>query len=968
MSGICGLLGALTLTTAAPGASDVGPAHRLLGNGRQLEPQGTLVPLGNFPTGGALTPDGRFYWTVSTGRGFNDVRIVSVRKPGVVQVLPIPGASGGITMDPKRNLAYVSGVADSEHLDQNRPGLPGREGDVLHVFRYDAGSGRAAESGTIAVPPPPGSPIPQSLLSLGGLSGPPQSFPPTNTKRIAWPDRLASSPDGNTLLVPLNLADSAAIVDVASKRVRYVDVGHYPYGAAITRDGRTGLVSNETDGTVTAIDLGSGRKAKEIQVGAHLSHPEAIAIDPKADRAYVAVANSDQVAVLNTNSLTVERTLGVGRPEGLGTSPVDLTVTPDGRRLLVAEAGADEVAVFALPGATTARLSRRARRVLDHESRAAAAQSDSAKSGGGKGDPAPRAAASYDLIGRIPTSDYPADVDVAPVPCALREPASTAPQRKSGPTTPRRRSASTAPQSKSGREGGGGSGVVPRGGVEAGAGGTASCHRLVYVSGKGLGVGPNPNGPSPLSPADSDDRINSFSYLPSIVDGQAGVLDLPGDDRIRALTQTASRQIRPSNSAPAPADTPLRPGGPIKHVFYVVRENRSYDQILGSAGRGDGDPSLNLFGPDVVPNIRALTTRFPLLDRVFANSEASIDGHFWTSAAKVSDYVNKSWFQNYAGRGRPYDFGVYSVTFPPNGFLFDQAERQGISYFNYGEAIAGVVPLPDKDRRPDETAEVTKKLAKSDLGPPAGCYPNDASINRNPITQNDTYDSTPPAGAPLTAESRFDCFKLRFTSQLALGQVPAFNYMVLSNDHTVGTTPGQRTPQALIADNDYGLGQIVDLISHSSIWDSSAIFVIEDDSQDGADHVDAHRIPAAVISPYAKRGAIVHERYDFLSVIHSMELVLGMKPLGLFDQLATPMYDAFQGTPANGEPYNAALPAQSRLAKNTAASPNARESRGLNLGQTDRAPQRVLDRILWQAVHGAHAKPPPPGPNGVPGG
>jgi DNA-binding beta-propeller fold protein YncE len=956
LAGLGVLLAVLTLTAAAPGASEVGPAQRLLPNGRQLEPQGTLVGLGNFPTGGALTPDGRFYWTVSTGRGFNDVRIVSVRDPRVVQVLPIPGASGGITMDPKRNLAYVSGVADSEHLDQDRPGLPGREGDVVHVYRYDAASGRAAESGTIAVPPPPGSPIPQSILAPPGLVGPPQSFPPTNTKRVAWPDRLASSPDGKTLLVPLNLADSAAIVDVASKRVRYVDVGHYPYGAAITRDGRTGLVSNETDGTVTAIDLGSGRRVKEIQVGAHLSHPEAIAIDPKADRAYVAVANSDQVAVLDTRSLTVERTLAVGRPEGLGTSPVDLTVTPDGRRLLVAEAGADEIAVFALPGAAAARLSRRARRVLEHESRAAAAQAGRAARGGDGDEAAPRAAASFDLIGRIPTSDYPADVDVAETPCsASREPASTRPGA-------RRESDRTGPGS------GGGPRVLPRGGVEAGAGGTASCPRLVYVSGKGLGVGPNPNGPSPLSPANTDDRINSFRYLPSIVDGQAGVLDLPADERIRALTQTASRQIRPSNAAPAPPDTPLRPGGPIKHVFYVVRENRTYDQVLGSLGRGDGDPSLNLFGPDVVPNIRALSNRFGLLDRVFANSEASIDGHFWTSAAKVSDYVNKSWFQNYAARGRPFDFGVFSVTFPPNGFLFDQAERQGIPYFNYGEAVAGVVPLTDKDRHPDETAEVGKKFAKSDLGPPVGCYPNDAAINRNPITQNETFDSTPPAGASRTAESRFDCFKARFKSQLLLGQVPAFNYMVLSNDHTVGTTPGQRTPQALMADNDYGLGQIVEEISHSSIWDSSAIFVIEDDSQDGADHVDAHRIPAAVISPYAKRGQIVHERYDFLSVIRSMELILGMKPLGLFDQLATPMYDAFQGAPANAEPYSAAVPAQDRLAKNTAASPNAKESRGLNLEQTDRAPQRVLDRILWQAVHGAHAKPPPPGPNGVPGG
>jgi hypothetical protein len=198
--------------------------------------------------------------------------------------------------------------------------------------------------------------------------------------------------------------------------------------------------------------------------------------------------------------------------------------------------------------------------------------------------------------------------------------------------------------------------------------------------------------------------------------------------------------------------------------------------------------------------------------------------------------------------------------------------------------------------------------------------------------------------------------------------VPAFNYLVLPNDHTVGTTPGERTPRALIADNDYGLGQIVDLISHSSIWDSSAIFVVEDDSQDGSDHVDAHRIPAAVMSPFARRGAVVHDRYDLLSMIRTMELILGMKPLGLWDELATPMYAAFQATPTNNEPYQALVPAQSRSETNSTSAPNASQSRSLQLEHTDETPQHTLDRILWQSVHGARSEPPPPGPNAEQGG
>jgi hypothetical protein len=490
----------------------------------------------------------------------------------------------------------------------------------------------------------------------------------------------------------------------------------------------------------------------------------------------------------------------------------------------------------------------------------------------------------------------------------------------------------------------------------------------VWVSAKGLGVGPNPNGPNPLAKDNNDNQINNYAYLPSIVTGMSGALTFPSDGQLRTLTPQSDSQVRPVNAETPPAGTPIAPPGPdqkIKHVFYIVRENRTYDQILGDDSRGDGDPNLELFPSSMTPNYHALAQRFPLLDHVYANSEASIDGHFWTSAGAVSDYVTKNWHANYGGRNRPYDFGVYSITWPAKRFLFDQAEKQGISYFNYGEAIAGVVPIPDKDRQPADTAEVGKKFGKSDLGAPNGCYPNDADIGKDAITQQDVYDSSPPVGSSPTAESRFDCFKQKFNQQVSNGSVPAFNYLVLSNDHTNGTSPGNRTPRAMIADNDYGLGQTVDLISHSSIWSSSLILVIEDDSQDGADHVDAHRIPALAISPFARRGAVVHTRYDFLSFIRTLEIPIGMQPLNLYDALATPLYDSFDSTAQNNEAYNAIVPSQDRNAKNTAASPAAALSKRYNLQGTDQIPQRTLDRILWQSVHGAKSKPPPPGPNAV---
>jgi DNA-binding beta-propeller fold protein YncE len=898
-------LAGIGVATAAVSLTDgrIGPSLRLLGNGRHLTPQGRMTRVGNFPTGGAVTRDGRFYWTVSTGRGFNDARILSVRTGRIVQTVPLPGASGGIAMDPTQSVAYVSGVADSGHKDEQRPGLPGRDGDVIHVLRYTP-AGTATETGTIAVPPPSDAPDPQNF--------PPNVPRPTdNVGKLSWPDRLAVSGDGRTLLVPLNLADRAAIVDVASKGVRYVATGSYPYGAAILRDGRTGLVSNEAPGTVSVIDLQAGTKTKDIQVGSHLSHPEAIAVDPRADRAYVAIAHTDQVAVLDTRRLEVERTLSVGRPEGNGTAPVALTTTPDGSQLVVAEAGADELAVFQLRPAD------------------------------------------FSLIGRIPVGSYPADVDVAP---SSANPCTVVRKRKRH-RVPRRRSAHVSRKHR------------PRRKRRAKAKPmTPLCAKLLWVAGKGLGVGPNPHGPNPY--VINDDNALSQNYLPSLVNGVAGVLDYPSTDRIRALTPAAAQQLRPSNSPAAPRGTPLHAGGPIKHVFYIVKENRTYDQVLGDDSRGDGDPNLALFGRKVTPNHHALAQRFPLLDHTYANSEASIDGHFWTSAAKVSDYVHKNWNQNYGDRKRPYDFGVYAVTWPGNGFIFDQLERQGISYFNFGEAVAGVVgEFPDKDRTTEDAVQVNAKFAKSDLGVPypAECFPNDAFIFKNAIDQNTVSDASPPPGYPPNTESRADCFRTKFNLQLANNSVPAFTYITLPMDHTEGATPGQPTPRAYVANNDYALGQVVDTISHSSIWKESAIFVIEDDSQDGADHVDAHRIPAFVISPFAKQDAVVHTRYDFLSVIHSMELILGMRPLGLFDDLATPMYDAFTSGPDNGDPYSAiqaTWPLNERNAKTRA---NQRLAGGLNLQQPDRVSQRALDRQIWKTVYGPNSEPPPPGPNATPG-
>jgi hypothetical protein len=321
---------------------------------------------------------------------------------------------------------------------------------------------------------------------------------------------------------------------------------------------------------------------------------------------------------------------------------------------------------------------------------------------------------------------------------------------------------------------------------------------------------------------------------------------------------------------------------------------------------------------------------------------------------------------------------VLAVSFPPKGFLFDQAIRDKVSFFNYGEAYAGNFPLPypqipllantfDKDRGPAEISAAAAKFAQSDFNTPgrAGdCFPNGFYIGSDVLTGKQVYDSSLPAGTD--GESRTDCFRQRFAQQLAAGDVPAFNYLTLTNDHTQGLSAGNRTPQAMIADNDLGTAQIIDTISHSPIWPQTAIFVVEDDSQDGADHVDAHRIPALVVSPYAKANAVVHTRYDQVSVIRTMELILGMHPLSLNDALATPMYDAFDSTPANIGPYTAIPPAQDLNARNPTTGAGARAASKLDFRTIDKVSQRSLDRMLWRAVHGQHSVPPPPGPNATP--
>jgi YVTN family beta-propeller protein len=856
---LAALLGLAAAAVAVASVTDgrIGPDRFLTANGRQLVPAGRLTTVGDFPTGGALTPDGHFYWAVDAGHGHDDVQVVAVGTGDIVQNLVLPGASGGVAFAPGGRTAYVSGEPKGDDVPDGP--TVGDAGDVIHVFGVDPATGHATERTPIQLPATSGG----TAQSHGAKTG--------------WPQELAVTPDGKRLVVALNQADQVAIVDLSTGVSRLVKVGRYPYGVAIDPDGTTAYVTDEYDGDVSLVDIAAGTRTGTIPVGGSSNpdggpnpnqnaHPEGIVVDPHRTRAYVAVTNRDRIAVIGTKSRSVVRYIDVGRPAGFGAAPVALGLAPDGRTLYSADSGEDAVAAISL----TAR---------------------------------PDLGA-YQVIGKIPTAAYTADVEATP-----------------------------------------------------------DGSRLVWLAAKGLGAGPNPayNG---LPEGGGSSPYGSF-VLDKLL-GRVGVVATPDDAGVRTLTPQADKEVKPANARSAPAGTPLRAGGPIKHVFYVVRENRTYDQILGSEPRGDGDPSLEVAddngagGPaaGVTPNAHKLARQFPLLDHVYADSEVTRDGHKITAGAYATDFAQKAIHANYGGRGKQIDLNSEPAAAPPRDFIFDQAVRQGISFRNYGERAAET-SAQGNDGRPTYAASVAGK----DNGYPGGFGCHALPVN---ATDCDTDAGTPGLGTGQQAgNSRFDYLEAKLSQQISAGTLPALDYLILPNDHTDGTTPGYLTPRALIADNDLGLGQLVDFISHSSIWSSSAIFVVEDDSQDGPDHVDAHRMPAFVISPWARHGEVVHTRYDQLSVLRSIEIILGMKPLSLFDGLATPMYNAFTTTP-DPAPYTAVAPTYPRTATNPANAADAALSAAMPFNAIDAVPQEISDRILWHSVHGAQSQAPGPGPDASP--
>jgi YVTN family beta-propeller protein len=452
---------------------------------------------------------------------------------------------------------------------------------------------------------------------------------------------------------------------------------------------------------------------------------------------------------------------------------------------------------------------------------------------------------------------------------------------------------------------------------------------LVILNGKGLGSRPNPNG---------KDLVTSGGRSPGFIGhlqtGTASWISDPiSSDRLAAWTKTVFANS-PYNDAKLDQPNPLPA---IEHVLYIVKENRSYDQVLGDLKEGNGDPSLVLFGENVTPNEHKLAREFVLLDNFYVNADVSADGHHWSTAAIANDYVEKIWPSDYAGRRREYDFeGQEPTAAPPAGYLWTNAALAGLPLRNFGYFVENV-PRPN-GKEPQPGAEQVSAVRDPVLAP---------VTNRFFRGYDQAYPDIERAKVFLNELADYE----------KSGSMPRLIVMRLGNDHTSGALAGAIAPLSSVADNDAALGMIVEGVSHSRFWSSTAIFVLEDDSQNGPDHVDSHRSPAFVISPFIKRHLVDSTMYNTASMLRTMELLLGLRPMTHFDAGARIISLPFQPNP-DPAPYTAEKPRIRLDERNPANTAGARASARMDFREADQNDDDDLNAVLWQAIR--HQPPPPP--------
>ncbi len=891
---------------------------------------GRLSSTNGFPATITLSPDGRYAAFLNDGYGTQEAR--ATQSIGVLdlktnQLADFPDKRFGEEV----HQSYFVGLvfsSDGKHLYTSVGSItdptgqkPGDTGNGVAVYSFAAG--KVAPERFIAIEP-------QTLAAGKKVASALQKTPAGTA--IPYPAGLALIAGQNgqdRLLIANNLSDNVVLLDVTSgKVVQRFDLSTnelvpslFPYTCVATHDGRCAWCSLWNASRVAELDLSSGQVTHWIKLNepeeqiAPGSHPTALLLSPEEKLLYVALSNSDSVAVVSTESGQLIAFLSTTMPNQkfAGTTPSALAQSSDGKYLFVADSSANAVAVFDVPSLP-------------------ANKQNSSNF--------PQVAAGF-----IPTDWYPSAVAV-------------------------------------------------------------QGNDLLIATAKGEGTVPN-KGPGKTS---WEVRHHEHPYIPTLLHGSIARLKLlPTLERLDGLTRTVEHDNLLHND---PGKMQFAQGGNlIKHVIYVIKENRTYDQVLGdlkTGGKpvGDGDPSLTMYGADITPNEHKLALQFGVLDNFYDSGEVSGDGHLWSTAAITSDYNEKTWQIAYRGKERTYDFGgavadevmlehkLPDVDDPSTGFLWDNLARHGYTYRDYGEFVDAAwcnkirkaespkQATPSASEAPCPRPEVHKgeMLAPNVGNPHAGASPWPWAVPLFSLVKptkaalRDHFDPLfPDFNTDYPDQLRVDEFLNEFQtfSQARQAnkdpqfQLPQFVLLYLPDDHTGGTRPDHPRPAASVADNDLALGRVVDAVSHSPYWDDTAIFVLEDDAQDGGDHVDAHRSIAFVISKYSPGSAaapyVDHRFYTTVNMVHTIEMRLGLPPMNLNDAYAPvmgPMFSGHGNQPAFEADYrnlNNGLIYET----NKRNAKGASESAKMDFSRPDAADAAKLNAILWRDEKGDVPVPAP---------
>ncbi len=883
---------------------------------------GRIGNTNSFPATIALSPDGRYVVLLNDGYGTQETlatQSIAVLDLKTNLLSDYPDHRFGEEAHQSYFLGLTFG-SDGKHLYASVGSItdatgekPGDTGNGIAVYSF--AEGKVAPERFIAIEP-------QALAAGKKVAIALRKTPPGTA--IPYPAGLAlvsaQGCNSDRLLVANNLSDNAVLLDVATGKVlQRFDLStsdlvpsSYPYTCVATRDARRAWCSLWNASRIAELDLTSGKVARWIKLKepedplAPGSHPTALLLSPDENSLYVALSNSDSVAVVSAQSGKIVALLDttVRNQESAGTYPSALAQSADGKRLFVADSSVNAVALFDTSVFGTSKMPANA------------------------------------PLGFIPTDWYPSALAV-------------------------------------------------------------QGNDLLIATAKGQGTGPNKG----MGKTAYEIKHHAHPYIPTLLHGSIAKLNIPSTlGKLEELTRTVELDNLLHNNPGAIQF----PGGknPIKHVIYVIKENRTYDQILGDLKVGDGDPSLTLYGADITPNEHALALQFGVLDNFYDSGEVSGDGHLWSTAAITSDYNEKTWQIAYRGKERTYDFqGSVADEFPlennqpdiddpSTGFLWDNVARHKLSYRDYGEFVnaawcnksrKAASPKKGTPSAQESTCPRTELHQGDELPPNVGDphggpspfpwkVPLFDGVKGTKAALRDHFDPLyPDFNTDYPDQLRADEFLNEFAAYARAReekespefQLPAFVLLYLPDDHTGGTRPERPRPAASVADNDLAVGRVVEAVSHSPYWDDTAIFILEDDAQNGGDHIDAHRSIAFVISKYSPgtpaEPYVDHRFYTTVNVIHTMEMLLGLAPMNQNDAYAPVMGPMFSG--AGVQP---AFKADRRNLKNGLIyetnkrdAPGANESAKMDFSRPDAARAASLNEVLWRDQKGDVPVPAP---------